>query len=202
MSRPIRADRHPRIKVKVASSNAETNDHVAAARRTAAKDEDVFLSEKTPPWTISPFVIVYDEDVERRLLTARKKGIKIDEGLLFRLMRLVEMAKAIPLHDARAPKLPPGYQWWELKRVGSRVHYSSLDALAAQVGVSRSHLHKHLRNLRTVGIIINDTAHGWFEFDPWLVWRGKYLFRNAYIGHVMGLGTHAWNAEDQVDGPK
>jgi hypothetical protein len=111
---------------------------------------------------------------------ARQSGIQFDEGLAWRLTRLVQWPLTRLCKRNGQPIEENGGRWYYLDETGCRIRFKSQSDLASQLHVSSSHLKHTVRQLRDLGFIVAG-GKGWLEFNARLVWKGDYKLRDIYI---------------------
>jgi hypothetical protein len=118
----------------------------------------------------------YDNTQITRLFeAAAEAGMRLDEGLVWKLMRRVSWPETRPLEVEE-----DGERWCVLLETGCRIRFRSQNELARDLNVSPAHLKETIRKLRVLGMIVV-SGKGWLEFDARLGWKGAMLLRDRYI---------------------
>jgi hypothetical protein len=104
----------------------------------------------------------------------------IDFSLLNKLIALTKRSRVEPVrgHD-REFIYDNGKKKWRLETLGCRAEFGTEDDLARSLGRSRSHVIKHLKRMKQIGIITN-SGHGWVDLNADMVWNGNHAHQIAY----------------------
>jgi biotin operon repressor len=172
MPRPQRRDVEPEILLPdVREQERIANDAIDDDHR--AKVRPVDYRPVIDGWTN-----IFDR-TDEMLKFVRRRGVKLDEGLVSFMMRHCARAAVIPVLDQqRQPVTRDGCIVYVLRTVGCRV-YLTQDEIAQRYGRSRQHVIENIKTMKLYGLIVNQ-GQGWYEFDARLCWRGDFQIQKAY----------------------
>jgi hypothetical protein len=176
MPRRERPDLRPIIRLPKRRHSDEITHAIQKLKQHLSGREYIEVRQR-PSWDTERYLVIYDENLESRLTYGKRKGMKVDEGLLHRLFRMVQLARANRYIPDPA-KTDETVDYYRLNP-GCRIQFETLKTLSEKLGVSLSHLNANLAVFRDLQIVVR-SGHGWIDFDPGLVWRGKSEYRDAY----------------------
>jgi len=138
------------------------------------------------PGLYEEYTVIYNE-LFARLDDINRRRTDLNEGLLFKMLMMCEMANIYPVKTKSGNQVrKEGCLGYKLRAVGCRVHINA--AMAKELfGMDEDTFYRQTKIMREEGLIVNwrtgygpKKAYSWYEFDCSIVWRGKSALRQAY----------------------